>query len=254
MTGGHPMGRSRQAAPRLRVALLEDSAEEAAAVIDLLDRNDCDVLHRTTAAAFLDLLRADSFDVLILDWNLPDLAGYAVLRKVRDNLRSSVPVLMLTARGGEFEVVQALNGGANDYLVKPWRRFELLARLQAMVRAAVREHGGYTVETIEGWVFDRGRHGVFDGPVFHQLTGKEFEVARLLFLHMGRPLSREHLRASIWIDDVLSRTIDTHVSRVRTKLALTVANGFTLQALYGFGYRLDRADVNEQGDAAEGAL
>ena len=75
-----------------------------------------------------------------------------------------------------------------------------------------------------------------------KLPHKEFEVARLLFGHLGRPLSREQLKHSVWADDVNSRTIDTHISRVRVRLGLTFENGFQLQAIYGFGYRLDRVD------------
>jgi DNA-binding response OmpR family regulator len=228
-------------AARTRVALLEDSPAEAQAVIELLANDGHDVVHLKSGEAFLDMLRRDSFDVLILDWNVPDLSGYGVLRRVRDDLQSGVPVLMLTARGGEFEVVQALNGGADDYLVKPWRPFELLARIQVLLRGA----GSPSAERrdsddIEDWHFDAGGQIIRNGTEEFRLPHKEFEVARLLFRHLGRPLSREHLNQSLWSGQAQSRTIDTHVSRVRTRLGLTIDKGFQLQAVYGFGYRLDR--------------
>ena len=226
---------------RVRVAFLEDSPEEATAVQNLLAQNGYDVFHQSNGKDFLDMLRQDTFDLLMLDWNVPNLSGYEVLRRVRDELRSNVPAMMLTGRGGEFEVVQALIGGADDYLTKPWRPHELLARITALVRRAHQQSAPSQHDEIEGWQFDNVQKIVsYDGQQMQKLTPKEFDVARLLFRHLGRPLSREHLKNSVWAEDVNMRTIDTHVSRVRTRLALTVEHGFQLQAIYGFGYRLDR--------------
>lgn len=225
---------------RLRVALLEDSIEEAETIKDLLRRNSHDVVHLANGDAFYDLLQRDSFDLLMLDWNVPGLSGYEVLRRVRNEMASSVPVLMLTARAGEFEVVQALNGGADDYLVKPCRPFELLARINVLVRRLTVPAHRNNVEQIEGLSFDAAQRVITRDGVPVKLTHKEFEVARLLFKHFGSPLSREHLNQAIWKGEATARTIDTHVSRVRTQLGLTVDNGFQLQSVYGFGYRLDR--------------
>lgn len=223
-----------------RVALLEDSPEEAQALKELLGANGVEVRHQTRAETFLNMLRRDSFDVLILDWNLPDATGYEVLRKVRDDLGLSIPVLMLTARSGEFEIVQALSGGASDYVIKPWRPFELLARLKVLMRGPVSAQRAPYQEVIEGWCFDAAQRQVSHGEVAVRLAGKEFEVARLLFRHLGRSVSREHITQTVWGGDAPSRTVDTHVSRVRVRLGLTAANGFQLQSIYGFGYRLDR--------------
>jgi two-component system response regulator RegX3 len=231
------------AGARLRVALLEDSVEEADTVKDLLRRNSHDVVHLANGDAFYDLLQRDSFDLLMLDWNVPGLSGYEVLRRVRGDMASSVPVLMLTARAGEFEIVQALNGGADDYLVKPCRPFELLARINVLVRRLAIPTLAHNIEQIEGLHFDAAQRVVSRDGVPVKLTHKEFEVARLMFKHLGRPLSREHLNQAIWNGDAIARTIDTHVSRVRTQLGLTVDNGFQLQAVYGFGYRLERLSV-----------
>jgi len=227
-------------AARRRIALLEDSPAEAQAVMELLANNGHEVVHQKRGEAFLEMLQHDSFDILILDWSVPDLSGYGVLRRVRDDLRSNVPVLMLTARDGEFEVVQALNGGANDYLVKPWRPFELLARLQVLLRSVGAQPVEPRDDEIEGWHFSAARQTIRNGAEEFRLPLREFEVARLLFRHLGRPLSREHLNQALWAGQAASRTIDTHVSRVRTRLGLTIDRGFQLQAVYGFGYRLDR--------------
>lgn len=230
------------ASHRIRVALLESLPGEAIAVTDLLEKNGHIVVHQTNSEAFLDMLTHESFDMLLLDWSLHDLSGYDVLRRVREELHSNVPVLMITARGGELEVVQALNGGADDYMVKPWRPFELLARIQVLMRNATVQNAVPQEERIEGWNFNFVHKLVTHDGQSVKLPHKEFEVARLLFNHLGRPLSREHLKQSVWADDVNSRTIDTHVSRVRLRLGLTSENGFQLQAIYGFGYRLDKTN------------
>lgn len=227
-------------ASRPRVALLEDSPEEAQAAIELLTHNGHRVMHQKNGRVFFEMLQRDSFDILILDWSVPELSGYEVLRRVRDNLRSNVPAVMLTARGSEFEVVQALNGGADDYLVKPWRPFELLARLQVQLRSGRSQPAAPGEDEIEGWHFSAADQTVRRGTEEFRLPLKEFEVARMLFRHLGRPLSREHLNETLWARQAASRTIDTHVSRVRSRLGLTIDRGFQLQAIYGFGYRLDR--------------
>lgn len=225
---------------RARIALLEDSAAEAKGVIELLATDGHEVLHKKSGEAFMEMLRADSFDVLVLDWNVPDLMGYSVLRRVRDDLRSDIPVLMLTARGGEFEVVQALNGGADDYLIKPCRPFELVARVNVLLRGARSRLGEPSDDHIEDWQFSIAEQVIRHSGQEFRLPFKEFEVARLLFRHLGRPLSREHLNQALWGGRAQSRTIDTHVSRIRTRLGLTIDKGFQLQSIYGFGYRLDR--------------
>ncbi len=225
------------------MALLEDSIDEADTVQELLRRNAHDVVHLANGDAFYEMLQRDSFDLLMLDWKVPGLSGYEVLRRVRVDMGSNVPVLMLTTRAGEFEVVQALNGGADDYLVKPCRPFELLARINVLMRRSTVPTPSQSVEQIEGLNFDAAQRVVTRDGVAVKLTHKEFEVARLLFKHFGSPLSREHMNQAIWNGDAIARSIDTHVSRVRTQLGLTGENGFQLQAVYGFGYRLERLSV-----------
>ena len=231
-------------APRTRIALLEDCAAEAQALTDLLEANGCDVTLQTTGAAFLQMLLRETFDLLVLDWVLPDMTGFEVLRKVRGGSFSlNVPVLMLTARFGEFETVQALEGGADDYLAKPWRPFELIARIKVLLRPA-HDLSQETTKELHGFVFDRWTWTVHCHGQRVVLTPREFAMAQMMFQYMGCPVSRAHLFQTVWRGEgTMGRSVDTHVSRLRSKLGLTLENGFSLQSIHGVGYRLDRVDA-----------
>ncbi len=180
--------------------------------------------------------------MLILDWQVPDLSGVEVLRQSRDNLPTNMPVLVLANRSGEDDIIEGMDAGANDYMVKPIRRIELVARVQALLRRAYPElhnveqinFGPYLFEVRTGRMLLNGK------PI--ELTQKEFDLALLFFRHLGRPLSRAFIHESVWSREVelISRTMDTHVSRVRNKLQLRPENGYRLAPVYSYGYRLEQ--------------
>jgi DNA-binding response OmpR family regulator len=177
----------------------------------------------------------------MLDWELPDVSGIQVLRWVRQHNDKLTPVLFITARPFEEDIVKALEEGADDYMVKPVRRTELLARANALWRRTragapaveVLEFPPYRIDTLE-------RSIAFDGePV--ELTQKEFELAVFLFRNAGRLLSRGHIFEAVWgrSATLSSRTTDTHLSRVRSKLKLQPEHGYRLVSVYNYGYRLE---------------
>ena len=139
------------------------------------------------------------------------------------------------------DVVVALRSGADDYLVKPLKRMELLARLEAVTR---RDGETSQVEQLEvhGFQVDCAARALLRDNQRLKLTAKDFDLAVLFLRHVGRLLSRGHIRQRIWgaSSALSSRTLDTHVSRVRQKLGLTPAHGWRLTAVYGHGYRLER--------------
>ena len=225
------------------VAALDDDITH----LDLVRRSveavghDCRTYER--GQDLLRALRSESFDMLVVDWQLPDVAGIEIVRWVRSHLEDRIPIIFLTSRGEERDIVEGLSGGADDYMVKPIRVMELMARVQALMRRsypqedlAPRQYGGYRLDparrTIE-----------FDGtPV--ELKQKEFELARCLFANQGRLLSRSHLFSTVWgvHADLPSRTLDTHISSLRAKLCLRPERGFRLSAVYGQGYRLEAVE------------
>ena len=184
------------------------------------------------------VLKHETFDALLLDWNLPELSGIEVLREVRERLRSRIPAIFATARDQERDAVIALSAGADDYLVKPIRRMELLARLDAVTR----RFGRVEVFEVGEFRVDSQVRGIWCDGRWLELRGKDFDLASLLLHNVGRLLSRGHLRETIWGQNAgpVSRSLDTHVSRIRRRLGLTPENGWRLHSVYGRGYRLDR--------------
>jgi DNA-binding response OmpR family regulator len=191
-------------------------------------------------------LRRDSFDLLVVDWILPDLSGPEVVQWVRRHVEHDVPVLFVTALADERDIVEGLSCGADDYLTKPIRAGELIARVRALLRRSYPLMQD-AVQTVGRYRIDRQRRVIeIDGePV--PLQDKEFDLADCLFSNVGRLLSREHLLEAVWGTDRASwspRAVDTCVSKVRKKLRLRPENGFRLGAVQRVGYRL--MDLAEQ--------
>lgn len=225
---------------RGRIALLQTARAPADSVTSLLRGNGYDVIHLSTGAALMEAMRRDTFDALLVDWEAIDMPGDAVLRGVRGELRDDVPVLVLAASDSELAASRAFGAGAKDCLVKPWRPEDLLARVQLLLRSGRESHRDRNEETIEAWRFNALYRTASNGQVKVKLSRKEFETARLLLRNLGRPLSRQHIRDSVWGEAEASRSLDTHVSRLRTRMRLTIEHGYLLSAIYGYGYRLDR--------------
>ncbi len=233
----------------MQIALLEDDADQLGLYKLFLESggHQCDGF--LTAKAFSEGLRRTRYDLLMIDWGLPDSRGDHVIRMVREDLAWDVPIIVLTGNGEEANVVTALRGGADDYIVKPPKPMELLARVGALLRRAkvgapAAVHlGPYDINTIARVIAVRG------DPV--ELTQKEFDLAVHLFNNTGKLLSRVKLLEQVWgiRADLDTRTVDTHVSRIRRKLKLEPHNGFKLTPVYGFGYRLERQEPSEDSAA-----
>ena len=179
-------------------------------------------------------------DLLILDWMLPGLDGLTVMRRLRE--RSSVPVLMLTARDDEADRVLGLEVGADDYMTKPFSLRELLARVRAILRR-VELLTRPSVEIAAPLVLDRlridpvARRVELDGELL-ELTVKEYDLLLLFVRHPGRSFSRAYLLDTIWGADYEGgdRSVDTHIVRLRRKLG---ALGERIATVWGVGYRFE---------------
>ena len=238
----------------MRIAILDDDESQVQVITYLLEKAGFTCHGFSQGKALLRQLRRESFDLLVLDWSVPDISGTEILSWVRTSLEQRVPVLFVTGRTSENDIVSGLAAGADDYMIKPLRGSELVARVQALLRRAYPEAIRDEI-SFGRYRFDISRNEVtFDLPAGHRvavMTQKEFDLALLLFRNAGRPLSRSHIREVVWGRDIEipSRTMDTHISRIRSKLELRPEHGFRVVPVYSYGYRLDQvadADADAQ--------
>jgi DNA-binding response OmpR family regulator len=226
----------------MRIAVLDSDHNQAVLICQVLTAAGHSCQSFSTAKDMLAMLRKDNTDMVLLDWAVPDLPGVEVLRRAKEKLASTCPILFLTNSSAEDDIVAGIGAGADDYLIKPLRRGELVARGQALLRRAYPSQNGAEQLQFGPYVFEtRPGRLLMDGAVI-DVTHKEFYLALLFFRNIGRPLSRAYIHESVWIREtaVPSRTMDTHVSRVRNKLQLKPENGFRLVPVYSYGYRLEK--------------
>lgn len=223
----------------MRIGILEDDLTQQELYKLWLGTANHDCLIHGTAADFTTALQLERFDMLIVDWEIPDSSGEIVLRWVRDNLGWEMPVLFVTSRDSEKDIVTALRAGADDYVVKPAKCLELLARIESLGRRitapAVQQIGAYQI--------NKDLREIRVNGELIELTQKEFELACYLFENHSKLLSRVHLLEKLWglSADIDTRTVDTHVSRVRRKLSISPENGWKIIPIYGYGYRIEKS-------------
>ncbi len=228
----------------MRIAALDDDPLQ----LELLQQVATEAGHSCHSylkgAALQQALRRESFDLLLIDWELPDSSGPDIVRWVREQISKEVPVIFVTHRSEEADIVEGLASGADDFMIKPIRAGELRARIAALLRRAypltaqsVLDFGPYRFLTTTNGIEMDGQ------PV--EVTHREYSLALTLFQSQGRLLSRDHLREVVWGHnaEVQSRSLDTHVSRLRNLLNLRAGQPYAISAVYGYGYRLDAPEA-----------
>lgn len=228
----------------MRIALLEDDKDQGQVIeLWLSDAGHvCNCFF--SAKEFMSAVKRDSYDLLIMDWMLPESSGVEVLRWSRDQLDWQIPVIFTTQKDDESSIVEALEAGADDYMIKPIKRMELIARLTALGRRSGVIESKDPVEVYGQFVIDTDSQKIaLNGSAF-DVTHKEYELACFLFRNAGRVVSRGHILESVWGSsaDLNTRKIDTHVSRIRNKLEIKPENGWRIVAVYQHGYRLEKVE------------
>lgn len=216
------------------VLLVEDEESVAAPLAVALGREGYPTDTRATAADALAALGTGSYDLVVLDLGLPDGDGLQVCREIRRR-SPDLPVLILTARAEEIDIVVGLDAGADDYLTKPFRLAELFARIRALVRRSTPQpevsFGSLRIEP--------GARQVWIGEQALDLPTKEFDLLSLLAQRAGSVVGRAQIAREVWNGAVPegSRTIDTHVSALRRRLA-DAGGDLEISTLRGVGFRL----------------
>ncbi len=225
----------------MRVAIVEDDLDQAKLLGVWLEDVGYECSYFVNGAAIIDALQKEHFDLVLLDWLLPDINGDKVLVWIREQMDWRVPVIFVTQRDDEVDIAYALDNGADDYVLKPIKPLELKARIQALTRRI----GGVdkTRRQFESGIyrFDLDSHQVFVNNEPAGLTQREFELALFFFRNVGRLLTRAHLLESVWghTTEINTRTLDTHVSRLRKKLLFDGESDWQLKSIYHHGYRLE---------------
>jgi DNA-binding response OmpR family regulator len=197
----------------------------------------------------LDMASTRPYSLIILDVMLPGLDGWEICRRLRDNLATrSIPIIMLTAKSQETDKVHGLDAGADDYLTKPFRPREFLARVNALLRRSVYYNQPDEVLQFGNLIIHPQNYKAFVGDSEIMLTPKEFELLHVLSSHTGRTLTRELLLEQVWGYDYLggTRTIDEHVKRIRHKIAQADPLHTYIQTVWGVGYRLEVKRIEKQ--------
>ena len=229
---------------RASVLVVEDEANLRTALRDnLVDEGYAVRLAESGAAARRELA-AGPVDLVVLDIMLPDASGYDLAREIR-GARNPAMILMLTARTLEEDIVKGFDAGADDYVAKPYRLAELLARVGALVRRGQALRGAAapaSVVAFAGIRLDRGARtvsGADGAPV--ELTRTEFDLLAYLHDNRDRALSRQEILDAVWGKDVVvdGRTVDNFVSNLKKKLKWSDSAGFHIRTIRGIGYRFE---------------
>jgi len=230
----------------MRIVLLEDNPTQATLVLGWLKSAGHDAHGFALTRDLQRFCTRESVDLYLLDWMMPDISGEAFLRWLRGERRDQTPAIFITSRDAEDDIVAGLAAGADDFITKPVGQRVLLSRIEAVLRRSKPRESENSLE-VPPYEIDTSHKRIRLHGQEVELTEKEFDLAAFMFRNLGRLLSRGHLLEAVWgrSPNLATRTVDTHVSRVRSKLQLKPENGFRLIPTYNFGYRLEQVDAAE---------
>lgn len=227
-----------------RILVVEDEETLAEAISFLLSKEGFDVAVAATGPEAIETFDKSGADLILLDLMLPGLSGTEVCRQIRT--KSSVPIIMLTAKDSEIDKVVGLELGADDYVTKPYSSRELIARIRAVLRRGEIQDAGGDEPTLEvGPVrMDTDRHIITVNGQQVAIPLKEFELLEFLMRNAGRVLTRVQLIDRVWGSDYVgdTKTLDVHIKRLRAKIEKDPANPEFIQTVRGMGYKMERSN------------
>jgi two-component system response regulator RegX3 len=222
-----------------RILIVEDESSLSEPLAFLLEREGYETEIAADGPAAISEFDKNGADLVLLDLMLPGLPGTEVCRELRT--RSSVPIIMLTAKDSEVDIVVGLELGADDYVTKPYSTRELLARIRAVLRRRVEVDDSDAVLEAGSVRMDVDRHTVSVDGNEVPMPLKEFELLELLLRNSGRVLTRGQLIDRVWGADYFgdTKTLDVHVKRIRSKIEKTPSDPVMLVTVRGLGYRFE---------------
>ncbi|MGM0832825.1 response regulator transcription factor [Halomonas qaidamensis] len=229
----------------MHVGVLEDDLDQQSFIEQCLISADHQVSLFGRASELRRATQETLFDFLIIDWRLPDGCGMDMVGHLRQNDGWLGPILFITASQNEEDVVQALEQGADDFLAKPLRPRELIARVNALGRRAGYEPPKSAMSCPDVFSINSEEHTISVAGKSVVLTEREYCLATLFFSKVDKLLTRAHLLELVWgiKGSVSTRTVDTHVSRLRRKLELDGRHGLRLRSIYQSGYRMEMSQT-----------
>ena len=225
----------------MKIAFLEDDINFAAMVVEWLQEAGHQVDLFSSGHECLRAFNDRRYALCLFDWSLPDMEGVAVMESLK--LKGKLPpVIFLTGHDAEEDVMKVLNAGADDYIVKPPHQSILLARINAVARRSYPSSDPADVLKVGNLEVDFKLRKIKLNQDEVKLTDKENELALYILANQGALLPRVHLLQVVWgsTANVDTRTIDVHISHLRSKLGLLPENGWRLSSIYQQGYRLER--------------
>jgi len=223
---------------RAKILMVEDDEVMSIALRDGLESENYFVQPAKDGEEGLRLATEAQFDLIILDLMLPKLSGIDLCKKVRASGKT-IPIIMLTARGQELDKVIGLKSGADDYVTKPFSLLELLARIEAVLRRAVKKLDNIGTYQFDDVFLDFKKLEATKGGVHLDLSPREFSIMKYLIEHRGEIVTRDQLLDNVWSYDSfpLTRTVDTHIAKLRHKIEMTPNNPQYLITIHGVGYK-----------------
>ena len=222
---------------RQKILIVEDDQHISQLVKYNLEKAGFDCATAETGEEAIERLKKGSFDLMILDIMLPQMDGFEVCKRIKQETRcAAMPIMMLTAKGEEVDRIVGFELGADDYMVKPFSPRELLLRVKAILRRGETREAAAEVLKVGHLSIDIPCHKVLVNQKEIHLTAKEYKLLLVLVQRKGRLQSRERLLEDVWdvTADVTTRTVDTHVKRLRQKLG---REGRLIETVRGMGYR-----------------
>jgi two-component system response regulator RegX3 len=222
-----------------RILLVEDEIALSEPLSFLLSKEGYTVTVADTGTRAVDVFATGDFDLILLDLMLPGIPGTEVCRQIRTS--SQVPIIMLTAKDSEVDIVVGLELGADDYVTKPYSTRELLARIRAVLRRRIDEPQSDAVLASGHIALDVDRHTLHVGGILTPMPLKEFELLEYLMRNEGRVLTRGQLIDRVWGSDYFgdTKTLDVHIKRIRSRIETDPKEPELLVTVRGLGYRFD---------------